>query len=567
MSFDYEEQIKLLNGIIDQQSARISEQDITIKELRALIAELRSLKANLEETMEEFRRQLFGTKSEKTSSKEEEYPNPAVTDTNAPADTTNVKEHIRTRSPKSTREELYSDLPIRDVICPVADADRYCGYCNSGMQFLSYKEVRTELRITPAKVERIRYLQEVLICPECRKDGDGTIIQAKTPTPLLPHSPASPSAVAYVMYHKSFVNTPYYRQEACMFQLGLKLPRETMANWYIRGALDFFRPIYDRMHELLLQREIIHADETTCQVLHEEGKTPESKSYMWIYLSGSDGLAPIVLYDYQSGRSGDFPKNFLEGFSGMIQCDGYSGYNKVEDVILVCCVAHCRRKFFEAIPMRRRRELKLLDVNSEETIKKTELPTPVEMEHMIPAEVGLIYCNQLFFIEKGLKGMAPEERKLKRQELEVPVWKDFWNWVGTLNPLGGSKLAKAITYAENHRETLCNYLLDGRCELSNNAAERRAKSYAIGRKNFLFHNSMKGADASAIVYSMIETAKANQINVFQYLYTVLLYMPDYKNEPNGIEMLLPWSDFIKEHCTGLIDTETITPENRGALPI
>jgi hypothetical protein len=288
---------------------------------------------------------------------------------------------------------------------------------------------------------------------------------------------------------------------------------------------------------------------------------------MWIYLSGSDGLAPIVLYDYQSGRSGDFPKNFLEGFSGMIQCDGYSGYNKVEDVVLVCCVAHCRRKFFEAIPMRRRRELKLLDVNSEETIKKTELPTLVEMEHMIPAEVGLIYCNQLFFIEKGLKGMAPEERKLKRQELEVPVWKAFWHWVGALNPLGGSKLAKAITYAENHRETLCNYLLDGRCELSNNAAERRAKSYAIGRKNFLFHNSVKGADASAIVYSMIETAKANQINVFQYLYTVLLYMPDYKNEPKGIEMLLPWSDFIKERCAGLIDTETINPENRGALPI
>ncbi|GLC79901.1 IS66 family transposase [Lacrimispora brassicae] len=445
MSPDYDEQIKLLNRIIDQQSARISEQDTTIKELRTLVIELRSLKENLEGTLEEFRRQLFGTKSEKTHIKEEESSDPATADT--PAIITKVKEHTRARKKKATREELYADIPIRDVICPVAEEDRLCGYCDAQMQLLCYKEVRTELRITPAKVERIRYLQEVLICPECRKDGDGTIAQAKTPAPLLPHSPASPSTVAYVMFHKSFVNTPYYRQEACMLQLGLQLPRETMANWYIRGALDYFRPIYERMHELLIQREIIHADETTCQVLHEEGKTPESKSYMWIYLSGSDGLTPIVLYDYQSGRSGDFPKNFLEGFSGMIQCDGYSGYNKVEDVILVCCVAHCRRKFFEAIPVQRRRDLKLLDVNSEETIKKIELPSSEEREHMIPAEVGLIYCNQLFFIEKGLKGMDPEERKHKRQELEVPVWDSFWTWIDTLDPLGGSKLAKAEYYA------------------------------------------------------------------------------------------------------------------------
>ncbi len=229
---------------------------------------------------------------------------------------------------------------------------------------------------------------------------------------------------------------------------------------------------------------------------------------MWIYLTGSDGQPPIVLYDYQAGRAGDFPRDFLEGYSGMVQCDGYNGYNKVEDVILVCCVAHCRRKFFEAIPVRRRRELKLLDVNSEEAIKKTELPSPETIKSMIPAEVGLIYLNQLFFIEKGLKGMEPGERKARRLELEVPVWDAFWSYLETLDPLGGSKLYKAVNYAYNHRQTLCNYLLDGRCELSNNAAERCAKSYAIGRKNFLFHNSVPGAQASAVVYSMIETAKA-----------------------------------------------------------
>lgn len=546
MPIDYEEQNKLLNRIIEQQSARISEQDTTIKELRILAAELRSLKVNLEETLSEFSRQLFGTKSEKQQPKVAE---PAAveneSDDTAEPETT-VTEHVRSRKKKASRDELYADLPVRDVLCPVVSEDRYCDYCNAELIHMCYKEVRTELRITPAKVERIRYLQEVLICPECRRDGDGTIVKAKTPTPLFAHSPASPSTVAYVMYQKSFVQTPYYRQEAVMFQLGLKLPRETMANWYIQGALLYLKPLYEQMHELLLKREVIHADETTCQVLREEGRKAESTSYMWIYMSGSDGLWPIVLYDYQAGRGGIFAKNFLEGFHGMIQCDGYQGYNKAEDVILVCCVAHCRRKFFEAMPAGKRRGKKLLDINSEERIKKPKLPTAEEMEQMIPAEIGLAYCNELFFIEKGLKGMEAEERKKKRLEQEVPVWEAFFCWLDKLEALGGSKLAKAVTYTQNHRETLCNYLMDGRCELSNNAAERRAKSYAIGRKNFLFHTSVSGAEASAIVYSMIETAKANKINVFQYLYTVLLYMPDYKNEPEGIKKLLPWSDFIKK---------------------
>ena len=163
--------------------------------------------------------------------------------------------------------------------------------------------------------------------------------------------------------------------------------------------------------------------------------------------------------------------------------------------------------------------------------------------------------------------MPVAERKAAREEQETPIWKAFWKWLDTVNPLGGSKLETAITYADNHRETLMNYLKDGRCEISNNAAERRAKSYAIGRKAFLFHTSEAGAGASAVMYSIVETAKANGLNVFQYLYMVLLYMPDYKNKPAGIEKLLPWSDFIKEHCTGLIDVENITPENHIPLPI
>ncbi|MCM1225628.1 MAG: IS66 family transposase [Lachnospiraceae bacterium] len=563
MQVNADEYIRLQGETIKQMEARILEQEQTIADLRSLVDELRLLKAGLEETLEEFKRQLFGTKSEKTKTA------PAGTEegTGNPAPKTTVKEHTRTKKRKTTRDERYADIPVRDIIIPVLDEERRCPYCNAEMTLLGHKEVRTELRITPAKVERVRYMQEELICPECHKDGDGTIVQAKTPVPLMLHSPASPSIVAYVMSGKSFVSIPYYRQESCMAQLGLELPRETMANWYIRCALEYFRPVYDRLHGLLLQRDVIHADETTCQVLREKGKAAESTSYMWLYLSGSGGLPPIVLYEYQAGRSGDFPKAFLYGFSGIVQCDGYSGYNKVEDVILAVCSAHCRRKFYEALPAERRKQVKLLDVNSETEVKDIQLPGPEQMKNMVPAEIGLVFFNKLFFIEKGLKGMEPELRKEKRLEKEAPVWEKFWAWIETVNPLGGSKLEKAVNYAINHRETLQSYMLDGRCELSNNAAERCAKSYAIGRKNFLFHASAAGAEAAALVYSMIETAKANKLNVFQYLYVLLLYMPDYKNDPAAVEMLLPWSSFIKDHCTGLIDVETITPENKPHLPL
>lgn len=186
---------------------------------------------------------------------------------------------------------------------------------------------------------------------------------------------------------------------------------------------------------------------------------------------------------------------------------------------------------------------------------------------MSPAEIGLEYCNKLFFIEKTLKELSTDERQQRILDQEPKIRENFWKWIETVNPACVSKLEKAVNYALNHKVTLMNYLQDGRCEISNNAAERRAKSYAIGRKAFLFHTSENETGASAVMYSIIETAKAYNLNVFQYLYIALLYMPDYKNEPKGIEKLLPWSPFIQKRCTGLIDVENITPENHDPLPL
>ena len=553
----FRNQLEQKDLMIQMLSERLNEKDETITDLKETIKDLKVTIVGLQETLNEFQRRLFGTSSEKT--KQDEKPEETVT--------TTVKSHKRTtRKAKATREDQYGNLPIRKEVIPLSEEDKHCPYCNSLMEYVTETFVREELRITPAKVERIHYYQEKWQCPECKKDGDGTFAESKTPTALIPHSPASPSIVSYVAMEKIGLAMPYYRQEFLMQQLGFTLPRETMANWIIYVAEHYFYPIYDRLHEELLKRDLVHADETTCQVLREKGRAAEQTSYMWLYTTGNDGLIPIVLYDYQPSRKGSCVQNFLEGFHGLVQCDGYQGYNKLEDVILVCCLAHARRKFFEAVPAAMRKRLKLLDINSDVVIEDINLPDEEEAKQLLPAEIGLLYCNKLFYLERTLKDLDPEERKQQRTVLEQPVWDQFWNWLDTLHPTGGSKLGKAVVYAQNHHETLMNYLLDGRCEISNNRAERKAKSYVIGRKAFLFHTSEAGAGASAVMYSIVETAKANNLNIFQYLYTVLLYIPDYLNSSAGIEQLMPWSKFIKEQCSGLIDVESNVPENRIPLP-
>jgi transposase len=562
MSLSSEETIQLL-------LKTNKEQEETIQDLRTTVKELRATIVNLNETLEELKRKLFGASSERTCAQsdintgsEDQLPSNVTTEETE----TTVKEHTRKRKKKSVRADLYEALPVKEIPCDVPEAERFCPDCDSVMEHLGYKFVREELRITPAKVVRVRYMQETLVCPVCRQEDETTIKAAKAPTPLLVHSPASPDMVAMIMYQKSFLHLPFYRQSKDWIQKGVPVPRETAAHWYNYCALEYLSPIYESLHQELLAREVIHADEVPCQVLHEQGRAAASRSYLWIYLSGTDGKPPVILYDYRPGRSGDYPIEFLSGFTGMLHCDGYSAYGRIEDVILVCCLAHCRRKFYEAVPKERRKKLKLLDINSEQEIDKPKDGTAADPT-LLPAEKGVAFCNRLFYLERFYKELPAEERKQKRQEKEPAIWNEFWSWLDTLSPTGGSKLEKAVNYALNHRETLMNYLLDGRCEISNNAAERRAKSYVTGRKNFLFHDTEDGAAASAVVLSLIETAKANNLNIYQYLYTLLLYIPDYKEEPAGIEQLMPWSEFIKESCSGITDTEKTTPENRGNLPI
>ena len=396
--------------------------------------------------------------------------------------------NVRPGKPKATREEILAGLPVIEVPCTVPDEDRNCPYCNTPMEVIGKKVVREELRIIPAKVERIQYVQEVLGCPECKKDGASVIVGAETPSPLLKHSLASPSTVAYVMYQKYVNSIPLYRQEADWKQMGVKLGRATLANWVIKCGMDYMEPVYERLHEHLLERDIIHADETPCQVLKEDGKTAQSKSYMWLYGSGNDGLPPIRLYDYQPSRGGYHAEEFLKGFSGYLTCDGFSGYNKLKDVTRCGCLAHMRRYWYEALP------------GKNQEVSRTRPP-----QRSVSTTVTS-YSNW----KRSTQDLDADTRKAKRLETEPAIWEAYWSWLETVNPAGGSRLAKAVTYAKNQKPYMENYLLDGRCSISNNIAENIARPYAVGRKNFLFHDTVKGARASSIIYSLVETAKLQQ---------------------------------------------------------
>lgn len=316
-------------------------------------------------------------------------------------------------------------------------------------------------------------------------------MKAPTPSSLMNHSLASPSSVANVMYQKYVNGMPLYRQEKDWEQLGIALSRSTMANWIIRCSEDYLKPLVSHLHKKLLERDIVHCDETVVQVLKEKDKAPQTKSYMWLYRTGNDDKPSIILYDYQPSRNGDHAVEFLKGFKEYFHSDGYSGYNKLSDMIRCGCWVHLRRKFIEAIPSKSSQDASL-------TL----------------AEIGRNYCDQLFHIEDSLKNLTSKERYSKRLELEKPVLEAFWCWINSIMALKGSALGKALVYANNQRPYMENYLLDGRCSISNNAAENAIRPFTVGRKNWLFADTSKGASASAAVYSIVETAKGNGLNVY-----------------------------------------------------
>lgn len=476
--------------------------------LKAYISELETQNRWLMEQMKLLKKKQFGSSSEKASPEVLEQMSLLFNEAELVSDIekkskTTVKEHTRAKRSGSVKDIIPEDIPVEEIIHELPTDERICPKCGEELVVIG-TEVHESLKIKPAEAILKRDIYYTYGCRNCEKNSDNTpIVKAPKDPVVIPGGFASPEAVAYVAIQKFVMGAPLYRQEMEWARSGLKLTRQTMSNWLLYCAERWLAPVYDELHRQLLTYDLLHADETELQVLHENGKSPQSKSYMWLYRTSGDAKHPIVLYEYDENRSGEHPKTFLEGFHGYLQTDGYSGYNCLKDVVHIGCFAHVRRKFEEAVSAQP---------------KGKRSPT---------AEQGVAYCSKLFKLEQEYDSaqLTYEERKQQRLERSKPVLDAMLSWAETRNATPKSKLGIALTYLKNQWIQLNNYLLDGRIELSNNRAERSIKPFVMSRKNFLFSNTPSGARSSAIIFSLIETAKENKLDPYRYLNFVLTEAP------------------------------------------
>jgi transposase len=434
---------------------------------------------------------------------------------------------VKRRTGRSKTRKTYADLPIEEVYYNLAEEDKVCPVCENTLHEMK-TEVRKELKVIPAQVKVVHHIRQVYACRNCddaytETEKAGSIVKAPMPKPVLPGSMVSPSLLAFIIENKYNKALPLYRQEEGFVNFGIDISRQNMASWVMQGANRWLKLIYRRLHHHLLNEEIIHADESTFRVLDEK----TGNCYMWLYASAATGNHPIALYEYQPGRNQKYPKEFLRGFSGFLQTDGYGGYNDVEGVIRVGCMAHARRKFTDALKA---------------------LPKEADVSRTKVSE-GLSYIVRLYRLEKKYKDLKLEsaERFEARLKEAQPVLEDFRLWLGEQNvkALPKGKLGEAVKYCINQWDLLVAYLQDGRIAIDNNLAERAIKNFVIGRKNFLFAKSPKGATASAMCYSIVRTAKSNSLVPYEYLKYLFEQLPNVDCEnPDVLDALLPWSESL-----------------------
>ena len=497
-----------------------------VTEKDARIIELEALVKYYEELLRIQKHRQFGASSEKSEYDQISIFNEAeaTADANMPEpELIEVEKHHRKRT-RLTNDRLPEDLPVETIEYELPAEEQICPDCNNPLHTMG-QEIRRELKVIPAQAVIVEHISNTYACRNCGENNISVpIVKASMPEPVLRGSFASPEIVAHIMAQKFVMGIPLYRQEQEWNRGGIELSRQTMSNWLLRCSEDWLELIYERMKNRLLTHEVLHGDETTLQVLHEPGKTAQSKSYMWLYRTSGDTKTPVVLYEYQPSRKHEHPKTFLEGFFGYLHADGYDGYHKLpENIVIVGCWAHMRRKFDEA----------LKSVREEDREGNKAMP-------------GKRYCDKLFEFERVFAELPPNERLAKRQKFSKPLIDEFYVWVASLKDPPKTGLGKAKHYALSQRVYLERVLLDGRLEISNNRAERSIKPFVIGRKNWLFANTAKGAKASSVIDSIVETAKENVLKPFEYLLFLLRTLPNATTAV--LDSLLPWGDAVPDEC-------------------
>ncbi|MBF0449114.1 MAG: IS66 family transposase [Magnetococcales bacterium] len=413
-------------------------------------------------------------------------------------ETIEVPAHAR-KKPK--RKPLPKALPREDVIHDLPVEDRICSIDGSDLVEVG-QEISEQLEIIPAQFKVIRNIRIKYGCPHCHK-GIKTAVMPPQP---IPKSMAAPGLLAYIVTSKYVDGLPLYRQTNMLQRIGMDLSRSTLSHWMIKLGI-LIQPLINLLRDHLLASGYVQMDETTVQVLNEKDRPATSKSYMWVQRSCMPG-GNIILFDYDPTRKQEVPKRLLEGFSGYLQTDGYAGYNLVgsyDEVILLACWAHARRKFDEAV----------------KAIGKKGKNKPGR------AQKGLSFIQSLYQIERRSRKMTHEDRYTFRQEHALPILEKFKKWLKAAIPEVPPKsaLGVALGYSDNLWPRLIRYLDDGCLEIDNNGVENAIRPFVLGRKGWLFSSATRGAEASANLYSLIETAKANGHEPYRYLRHVFTGIP------------------------------------------
>jgi transposase len=470
--------------------------------------------AQLREQLRLMLAKRFGPSSEKQPPEQmglfNEVEATACEEAAEPEETVQVPAHERA---KRGRRPLPDLLPRVEVIHDLPESEKICPHDGTPLKHIG-DDVSEQLDVIPATVQVLRNVRRKYACPCC----EGHVVRAPLPPQPIPRSIASPGLLAYVCTAKYVDALPLHRQEAILGRLGIDLPRATLANWMMALG-ELVLPLINLLREQLLAYDIVQMDETTVQVLKEEGRAATSQSYLWVRRGGPPAN-PILLFDYDPSRAGAVATRLLPGFRGYLQTDGYAGYNAVagqEGIVALGCWAHARRKFDEAIkaqggkakPGRATRALSLI--------------------------------QRLYRVELLAKDLDPEARRTLRLEQAVPVLDEIRAWLdqslAQVPPKG--KLGEALGYLDGQWSRLVRYIDDGRLAIDNNAVERAIRPFVIGRRNWLFSDTPKGADTSARLYSLIETAKANGLEPYAYLSRVFKELPAARTAED-FEALLPF---------------------------
>jgi transposase len=465
---------------------------------------------------------LYGRKSEKSQGHNPQLPLfdiPEPDPDEKEEKTTEVSAHLRK---KRGRKVLPDTLPRIEVVHDLPDEEKVCG-CGAELTRIG-EEVSEKLDIIPAIIQVIRHIRPKYSCKSCEgiEDSGPTVKIAPVAPQIIPKSLASGGLLAHILTAKFTDALPFYRQEKQFARLGADIGRATMCNWAMKVA-EKCSPLLDLVEKRIRSGPLINIDETTVQVLHEPGRSPTTKSFMWIF-RGETPHGTGLVYQYHQTRSGDAAAAFLKGYRGAVQTDGYRGYDFLDhkkDIVHLGCWAHARRKFKEADKARGKKAKKSGSVN-----------------------VALKYIRNIYGIEKELKSkeLTPEECVRFRKERAQPVLDDFEKWLRkkSTQVVPKSLLGKAVSYTLKQWHRLIQSVDVGEATPDNNLAENAIRPFVIGRKNWLFAGTPKGAQASAAIYSLIETAKANNLEPYKYLRFLFENLP-FAGSEKDYEQLLPFN--------------------------